>query len=67
MYGLWGVVKLSEPSLRKTLASQVAGGKSVADVRIKIRSRFDDILITVLTLGLLVPRAVTIEGVVVGQ
>ena len=67
LYGFWGLAKLSEPSLRKTLASQLAGGKSVADVRIKIRSRFDDILITVLTLGLLVPRAVTIEGVVVGQ
>ncbi len=66
MYGLWGVVKLSEPSLRKTLASQLAGGKSVADVRIKVRSKFSDLVITALTLGLIVPRAVTIEGVVVG-
>ena len=66
LYGFWGAVKLSEPSLRKTLASQLAGGKSVADVRIKVRSKFGDLIITALTLGLLVPRAVTVEGVVVG-
>lgn len=67
IYGLWGAVKLSEPSLRKTLATQLAGGKSVADVRVKVRSKFTDLLFTVLTAGLIVPRAVTIEGVVVGQ
>lgn len=66
LYGFWGAVKLSEPSLRKTLASQLAGGKSVADVRIKVRSKFSDLVITALTLGLIVPRAVTVEGVVVG-
>lgn len=65
VYGLWGVVKFSEPSLRKALASQLVGGKEVADLRIKVRSKFSDVLITGLTLGLIVPRAVTIEGVVV--
>ncbi len=64
VYGLWGVVKFSEPSLRKALASQLGPGQSVADVRIKVRSRFGDLLITGLTLGLVVPRSVTIEGVV---
>ncbi|MEO8637141.1 MAG: hypothetical protein ABI587_17835 [Gemmatimonadales bacterium] len=66
LYGFWGAVKLSEPSLRKTLATQLAGGQSVVDVRIKVRSKFGDLVITALTLGLLVPRAVTVEGVVVG-
>ncbi len=65
IYGLWGVVKFSEPSIRKTLASQLVGGKEIADVRIKVRSKFSDVLITALTLGLVVPRAVTVEGVVV--
>lgn len=65
VYGLWGAVKLSEPSLKKSLAAQLGGGKEVADVRIKVRSRFSDILITGLTLGLVVPRAVTVEGVIV--
>ncbi len=65
VYGLWGVVKFSQPSLRKTLASQLVGGKAVTNVRIKVRSKFSDLLITALTLGLIVPRAVTVEGVIV--
>jgi hypothetical protein len=36
----------------------------VADLRIRVRSRFSDVLITGLTLGLVVPRSVTFEGVV---
>lgn len=65
VYGIWGLVKFSEPSLQKSLASQLVGGSEVANVRIKVRSKFSDLLITGLTLGLIVPRAVTIEGVVV--
>jgi hypothetical protein len=65
VYGLWGAVKFSEPSIRKALAAQLAGGTGIADVRIKVRSKFTDILVTGLTLGLIVPRAVTVEGVVV--
>lgn len=65
VYGLWGVVKFSEPKIQKQLAAQLVDGKEIADVRIKVRSKFSDILITGLTLGLIVPRAVTVEGVVV--
>ncbi len=65
LYGLWGVVKLSQPSLQKALAAQLVGGKEVADVRVKVRSKFFDVLVTGLTLGLLVPRAVTVEGVII--
>lgn len=66
-YAFWGLAKISEPSLQKALAAQLVGGKQVADVRIKVRSKFSDLLITGLTLGLIVPRAVTIEGVVVDK
>lgn len=65
VYGLWGVVKFNEPSLKKSLAAQLVGGTSVADLKIKVRSRFFDVVITGLTLGLIVPRSVTFEGVVV--
>jgi hypothetical protein len=65
VYGIWGLVKFSEPSLQKSLASQLVGGSEVANLRIKVRSKFSDLLITGLTLGLVVPRAVTFEGVVV--
>ena len=64
VYGLWGTVQIKQPSLRKALAGQLAGGTGIADLRIKVRSRFIDVLITGLTLGLIVPRAVTFEGVV---
>jgi hypothetical protein len=60
VYGLWGAVKFSQPSLQKTLAAQLVGGKEVANVRVRVRSKFSDLLITGLTLGLIVPRAVTI-------
>jgi hypothetical protein len=64
VFGLWGIAKLKQPSLRKALAAQLGGGSGIADVKIRSRSRFTDILFTVLTAGLLVPRTVTFEGVV---
>jgi hypothetical protein len=64
IYGLWGLAKLKEPSLRKALAGQLGAGSGIADLRIKVRSRWSDILVTALTAGLIVPRAVTFEGVV---
>lgn len=65
VYAFWGLAKLSQPSLQKALAAQLVGGKQVADLRIRVRSKLSDIIITGLTLGLIVPRAVTIEGVIV--
>jgi hypothetical protein len=64
LYAFWGAARIKEPSLRKALAAQLAGGSSIANLRIKVRSRWNDVLITALTVGLLVPRAVTFEGVV---
>jgi hypothetical protein len=64
VYALWGLARLKQPSLRKALAAQLGGGSGVADLQIKVRSRWIDILITALTAGLIVPRAVTFEGVV---
>jgi hypothetical protein len=65
VYGFWGIAQLSSPALHQTLAGQLVGGKALVDVRIKIRSRWSDVLITVLTVGILVPRTVTAEGIVV--
>lgn len=67
VYLLWGAVPVSQPSLDKVLAAQLVDGTAVADLRIKVRSRWSDVLITGLTLGILTPRAVTYEGVVVGR
>lgn len=64
IFGFWGVLKIKEPSLRKALAAQLGGGRGIAELRIKVRSRWSDVLVTALTGGLIVPRAVTFEGVV---
>jgi hypothetical protein len=65
VWGLWGLVQLSQPDLRKALAHQVGDGAAVADIRIKSKARFSDILFTVITIGLLSTRSVTVEGTVV--
>jgi hypothetical protein len=65
VYGLWGLATLKQPSVRKILAGQLLGNNSLSDVKIRIRSRWSDVLISALTLGLVVPRSVTVEGVVV--
>lgn len=64
VYGLWGLVPIHEPSLQGALAAQLAGGKGIANLKIRVRSRWSDLLIGGLTLGLVVPRSVTFEGVV---
>jgi hypothetical protein len=64
LYALWGMARLKDPSLRKALAAQLADARGIANLRIKVRSRWNDVLITALTLGVIVPRAVTYEGVV---
>jgi len=64
LFAFWGLAKIKEPSLRKALAAQLGGGSGIADLKIKVRSRWSDVLVTALTAGLIVPRAVTYEGVV---
>ncbi len=64
VFGFWGILRLKQPSLQKALAAQLVGGAGVADVKIRVRSRWSDVLISALTLGLIIPRAVTFEGVV---
>jgi hypothetical protein len=65
VYAFWGITQISSPALHNLLAGQLVGGSALANVRIKVRSRWSDVLITVLTFGVLVPRTVTAEGIVV--
>ena len=65
VHGLWGAFSIKKPAVAKILAGQLTGGRSLSDIRIRERSRFTDLLVTVLTAGLIVPRSVTVEGVVV--
>lgn len=65
VYLLWGLAAASRPSLERVLAGQVTGGQGVSNLRIHVNSRIGDLIATVLTLGLVVPRSVTYEGVIV--
>jgi hypothetical protein len=65
VFGLWGILTFRDPSLEKALAGQLVGGKAIANVKVKARSRWNDVLITVLTAGIVIPRTVTFEGVIV--
>lgn len=67
VHGLWGLVTVSQASLRKGLAAQLVGADQVANLKIKTKSRWLDVVLTGLTLGLLVPRTVIYEGVVIGR
>ncbi|HEU4697889.1 MAG TPA: hypothetical protein VFS40_01805 [Gemmatimonadales bacterium] len=62
VFGFWGLVPFKKPSLQQALAAQLVGGRGVTNLRIKVRSRWTDVLVTALTGGLVVPRAVTFEG-----
>lgn len=59
---LWGVIPASRPSLEHVLAGQVTGTDEITNLRIRVRSRFTDLLVTGLTGGLVVPRSVTFDG-----
>lgn len=62
---IWGAFTIAEARLEDVLAGQVGTGAGVAQLRIRIRARWTDLLITGLTAGLLSPRTVTFEGVIV--
>jgi len=62
---VWGLIGASKPSAEDVLAGQVGAGSRIANLRINVRSRWSDILVTVLTAGLIAPRSVTFEGTVV--
>jgi hypothetical protein len=63
---LWGLAAASRPSAEDVLAGQVGTGARIANLRIKVHSRWSDLLVTALTAGLITPRTVTFEGIVVG-
>ena len=67
VFVVWGAFTVSAPRLEDVVAGQLGTGAGVAQLRIKVRARWSDLLITALTAGLFSPRTVTLEGVVVQQ
>ena len=67
LWVLWGAVPVKKPSLRQPLSSQLVGGQTIEDMKITVGSRWYDVLVSVITLGIVTPRTVTLEGVIVGD
>jgi hypothetical protein len=67
VHGFLGLVTLSQAKLQKALASELVGGAQIAKLRIRTRARFWDLVVTGLTLGMIVPRTVIYDGVVIGR
>jgi protein-S-isoprenylcysteine O-methyltransferase Ste14 len=65
LFVVWGAFTAGAPQLEDVLAGQLGAGASVSDLRIRVRARWSDLLVTALTAGLFSPRSVTFEGVVV--
>lgn len=62
---LWGLMPVSQSSLQRALASQAIDAPIITGVKIRVSSRWSDLLISAVTLGIVVPRTVTYEGVAV--
>ncbi len=60
----WGLITAAMPNLEDVLAGQVGNGAGVTNLKIRVRARWSDLLITGLTFGLFSPRTVTFEGTV---
>ena len=60
----WGAFTAGGPNLEDVVAGQVGAGSGIANLRIRVRARWSDLLITALSVGFLSPRTVTFEGVV---
>jgi hypothetical protein len=67
LHAVFGLLTVSQANLKKALARQLVGGQQVTQLRIRTKSRFLDVLVTGLTAGLLVPRTVIYEGVIIGR
>jgi hypothetical protein len=63
----WGLYPSSVPSLEHTLEGQLAGGRGVQNLRIRVYRRWTDVLFSVLTGGIVVPVSVRFEGVITPQ
>ena len=66
VYVLWGAFNAAEPNLDDLLSGQLGAGTALTQVRIRSRLRWSDLLVTVLSAGVLSPRSVTFEGIIVG-
>jgi hypothetical protein len=67
LWAFWGALPVSKPRLQATLEAQLGPGRAVQNLRIRVRRRWADFLVTVLSGGLLDPISVTFDGIITPQ
>ncbi len=67
VHTLFGLVPVFQANLQKALARQLVGGQGITQLKIKTKSRWFDLLVSGVTLGMIVPRTVIYEGVIIGR
>lgn len=67
IYLFLGLLPVSQPNIEDVLAGQVGAGSGVANLRVKVTSRWTDLLVAGLTFGIVVPRSVTYQGIITGH
>lgn len=66
VYLLWGTIPSHVPNLGQVLEGQLASGRAVQNLSIRVSRRWTDVLITVLTGGLVDPVSIRFQGVITG-
>lgn len=64
VYLFWGLSTMKLPDLRQTLAGQLGAGAAVQNLAIHAHAGLSDVLVSVLTLGVVSTTSVTYSGVV---
>jgi hypothetical protein len=64
---LWGTYEVRPVNLQSALANQLGEGRGIANLRIRTRHSVGDVLLTVLTVGLVSPTSVTFDGIITRQ
>jgi hypothetical protein len=60
----WGLAVAKDPALQPMLAGQLGTGGAVHNLAINAHKRWSDVLLTVVTVGIVSPTSVTYSGVI---
>ncbi len=60
----WGAYQVRAVNLQSALANQLGEGHGIANLRIRTRKSLGDLILTILTAGLVSPTSVTFDGVI---
>ena len=60
----WGLAVAKDPALQPALQNQLGTGTAVHNLTIHARKRWSDVLVTLMTVGIVSPTSVTYNGII---